>query len=81
MKNLESKKIEVKVDDIKPFINEKYIGFVIKWYGNIGWGEYTIYRAIDDDQWYADSECMDTTEDKEFLTILLKDFMNKLEVQ
>ena len=81
MKNLKKNEIKIHVDTIEPFINEQYIGFKIIWSGNIGWGEYTIYHAVNDNQWYADSECMDTNEDKKFLNELLKDFMNQIKVE
>lgn len=80
MKTINGNEIEVGVDDIEPFVNEKYIGFKILWSGNIGFGEYTIYKVVGEEKWYADSEYMDTTEDKEFLEILLKDFLKQLEV-
>lgn len=80
MKRLNSDEIKVRIDDIEPFKNDRFRGFKILWSGNIGFGEYTIYRAEEEEQWRAESEHMDTTDDKEFLALLLKDLMNKIEV-
>ena len=73
-------KINLDTYDIEPFINEKYVGFVIKWYSDVGFGEYTIYKAVDSDVWHGDSEHMDNNEDKAFLKELLKLFVDKLDI-
>ena len=41
---LHGREVKVQVDDIEPFVNEKYSGFKILWSGDIGWGEYTLYK-------------------------------------
>lgn len=64
--------INLSVHSMTPFSNEKFNGIRIEWDSDIGFGEYTIYRETGTDQWYADSECMDSGEDKEFLRELLK---------
>jgi hypothetical protein len=66
--------------EVEPFINEKYIGFVIKWDSDIGFGEYTIYKAVGSDKWQADSEHMDNHEDKAFLNELLRQFVGAIEI-
>ena len=66
--------------EIEPFINEKYIGFVIKWDSAIGFGEYTIYRSVSSGDWKADSEHMDNNDDKAFIKELLKLFIEKLDI-
>ena len=71
---------ELKLDKIEPFANSKYLGVVFEWSGNIGWGEYTIYREYDSDEWIAESEGMDRGEDKDFLRELLKQFADKIKV-
>lgn len=78
---LNGKEIEVHVDDIEPFINEQYTGFKILWSGNIGFGEYTLYKKIgNNDEWFWDDEYMETSEgDKTFLKLLLNDFARQLE--
>ena len=43
---MKENKYEIHVDDIEPFVNEVYSGFKILWSGNIGWGEYTLYKKI-----------------------------------
>ena len=78
---LHGKEVKVSVDDIEPFVNDKYIGFKILWSGSIGWGEYTIYKPVDEDKWYADDEHMENPiEDRAFLRILLEDFMKRVEI-
>ena len=67
--------------EFEPFVNEAYTGVVIKWNSNIGFGEYTIYRSWDSDEWHADSEHMDNNEDKAFLKELMKLFIEKLDIE
>lgn len=67
--------------DIEPFVNEKYKGFVIKWDSDIGFGEYTIYQKIGTDEWHADSEHMDVCTDKAFVKELMKQFIEKLNIE
>ena len=77
-----NKEVEIQVDDIEPFVNDVYTGFKILWSGNIGWGEYTIYKINGEDKWYADSEHMDNPKGEYiFLDMLLKDFMKQIEVK
>lgn len=73
---------EINLDayDVKPFVNEKYSGFVIKWDSDIGFGEYTIYKSVDSDKWHGDSEHMDNNEDKSFIKELMKLFIEKLDI-
>lgn len=68
--------------NFEPFVNEKYMGVVIRWDSNIGFGEYTIYKPVDSDnnKWYAQSEHMDNNEDKDFIKELMKLFIEKLDV-
>lgn len=77
-RRFEVDKINLDTYEIEPFINEKYVGFVIKWDSDIGFGEYTIYKAVGSDKWQADSEHMDNNEDKAFLNELLKQFVTSL---
>ena len=35
---LHGREVEIQVDDIEPFVNEKYKGFKILWSGSIGFG-------------------------------------------
>lgn len=81
-KRFEVDTINLDAYEFKPFVNEKYMGFIIKWDSNIGFGEYTIYKFTnsDDEKWYAQSEHMDNNEDKAFVKELMKLFINKLEV-
>jgi hypothetical protein len=79
-RRFEVDKINLDAYEIEPFINEKYVGFVIKWDSDIGFGEYTIYKAVGSDKWQADSEHMDKGEDKAFLNELLKLFVGSLEI-
>ena len=79
-RRFEVDKINLEAYEVEPFINEKYVGFVIKWDSDIGFGEYTIYKAVGSDKWQADSEHMDNNEDKAFLNELLKQFVTSLEI-
>lgn len=68
--------------EFEPFVNEKYMGVVIRWDSDVGFGEYTIYKPIDseDDRWLAQSEYMDNNEDKDFIKELMKLFIEKLDI-
>ena len=79
-RRFEVDKINLDAYEIEPFVNEKYMGFVIRWDSDIGFGEYTIYKAASSDKWQADSEHMDSSEDKAFLIELLSQFVNSLEI-
>ena len=79
---LHGREIKVQVDDIEPFVNEAYSGFKILWNGNIGWGEYTLYKKAGEDKWYIDDEYMENPKnDRTFLRMLFEDFAKQLEVE
>ena len=73
---LNRKEVEVSVDDIIPFNNKDCKGFTIEWHGNIGWGQYRIYKD-ETGVWHADSEYMDSKDDMWFLKLLMADFIDK----
>ena len=60
-----------------------YSGFRILWSGDIGWGEYTLYKKIgNNNEWFWDDEHMENPEgDKAFLKLLLNDFATQIEVK
>lgn len=70
--------INLEVRDIEPFENNSYTGFTIKWDSDIEFGEYTIYKAIDSNEWFADSEYMDSNKDKDFIKELMRLFIESL---
>lgn len=79
---MKENKYEIHVDDIQPFVNDQYIGFKILWSGNIGFGEYTIYKYANGNTWYADDEYMENSkEDKKFLKELLNNFIMQVNVK
>ena len=80
---LHGREVQVHVDDIQPFVNEVYSGFKILWSGDIGWGEYTLYKkAGNNDEWFWDDEYMENPKnDKTFLKLLFDDFAKQLEVE
>ena len=78
---LDREKVDVEVVDIEPFVNEKCRGFTIYWQGNIGFGQYTIYKSADDDQWRGDSEYMDSDDDTWFLDKLFEKFKGILKIR
>ena len=67
----------ITLDDLIPFRNGSHEGFILQWSGDMGFGEYTVYRETDEEQatpWHADSECMDG-ESKRFLKELMRQFV------
>ena len=53
-------------------------GFRIEWDSDIGFGQYTIYKTPDG--FAADSEHMDSNEDKEFIKELMRLFIEDLKI-
>lgn len=49
----------------------------IAWSGSSGWGEYVI-RKGNSGKWFADSECMDSEDNKDFIKALLAKFVDDL---
>lgn len=74
------KDIDLKLTGIEFFVNKGYEGSYLSWESKIGFGEYTIYKGKDG-VWRADSETMDCNEDKEFITELMRQFIEKLEIR
>ena len=70
-----AKKYNVKADEVEglPY------GFVIRWSGNIGFGEYTVHQAANG-SWIGESECMDRGEDKSFLEHLFSSIVEQIEI-
>lgn len=73
--------IHLEIYDLIPFTNQNHVGFIIQWDSDIGFGEYTIYKGTDSEEWIGDSECMDCNEDKEFIKELMKLFIEKLVIK
>ena len=71
---------KILVDDVHVFEskNRKYI--VFSWASNIGYGELTIY-ADEEGRWNADTEHMCNNEDKEFIRMVLNEWVNQMEVR
>lgn len=74
------KDINLELTDVEFINNKGYQGMYISWKSGIGFGEYTIYKGKDG-VWKADSETMDCNEDKEFITELMRQFIEKLEIK
>lgn len=79
-RRFEVNNINLDAYEFKPFVNEKYTGVVISWDSDIGFGEYTIYKEVGSDLWYAESEHMDVNDDKSFIQELMKLFIEKLDI-
>lgn len=71
---------ELESVDVTPFSNEKFDGIEIKWCSNLGFGTYTLHHVKDSSNWVADSEHMDSNENKKFLRELLQKFIDEVEV-
>ena len=68
------------LDHVDAYKNEEYQGIRFEWHGNIGWGEYNLYKVNDEDGWHGDSECLDDNENKSFLIELMKQFINEIKI-
>lgn len=71
--------INLKIIKFHPFYNsDESNGFIIEWDSDIGFGQYTIYKTPDG--FAADSEHMDSNEDKDFIKELMRLFIKDLKV-
>lgn len=75
-----SKITHLNVDDVNCFCNDKGQCIVFSWSANIGWGELTIYRNNENENWKAETECMCRGEDKEFIKMVLDKWVYGIEV-
>lgn len=68
--------------DIEGFDSDEYTGIDISWFGDLGFGHYTIMKNIYDEQDHiiGDSEHMDTQDDKSFLKALFNKLLEKVEI-
>lgn len=73
--------IHLQIDDLIPFRNKRCVGFIIQWCSDIGFGEYTVFQLNGSNEWQADSEHMDSNEDKDFIKELMKMFVEKLNIK
>lgn len=73
--------INLQIDDIEVSVSSNGdIRIYMYWSSNIGFGEYALLYDKEQNAWFADSECMDSNDDKAFLTELMSKFIEKVEV-
>ena len=74
------KEIHLSVDDIKGYNNEVFNGSIIYQSSDIGFGEYATGKDPKDNDFklYADSEHMDSNDNKEFISELMNLVIKKL---
>lgn len=80
-RRLKVNEIHLQINDLIPFRNERCVGFMIQWCSDIGFGEYTVFKPNGSNEWQADSEHMDSNEDKDFIKELMKLFVEKLNIE
>ena len=76
--------IDIWANRIPPIegINTEEIQVVgIDWSCNLGWGRYELYFEEDGTKITADSECMDSNDDKTFLKALLNKIYEMTEIK
>ena len=72
--------INLEIIGIIPFYHSnENNGFVIEWDSDIGFGQYIIYK--NQDGFIADSEHMDSNEDKDFIKELMRLFIEDLKIE
>lgn len=76
-----SKVIDLRIEAIIPYENAVYTGFTIYWSSSIGFGSYNIYKHTNSLGWFADSEYMDSNDNKEFITELMRLFIETLKIE
>lgn len=74
--------INLQIVSVSPYRGDKYEGIEIAWESDIGFGQYNIARDLTDDNndWFADSETMDSNDDKTFLEELMKQFIKSIDI-
>ena len=75
--------IDLKIENIEPFVLEDCQGIVISWSSRIGFGQYTLRAvpSISDPniiQWLGESECIDDYTHKEFGRKLMQLWMDQV---
>lgn len=70
------------VDEFSAFKNDRYEGFRLTWYSNIGSGEMLFSKDVNDDnaKWEVMTETMSSNNDKEFIKLVLNKFIDNLDV-
>ena len=67
------------IDEVECFNNETTSGVIISWSANIGFGQLTIYK--DGEKWKADTECMCSKEDKEFIHMVMNKWIDDMIIE
>lgn len=80
MKKFNVNEINLEIEEIIPFCNTEASGVSFSWSSDIGFGEYVVYREHGSDKWEAQSEYMDSNDNKNFLKKLLEKFVEMIEV-
>ena len=75
------KEIDLRIEAVIPYENAVYTGFTIYWSSAIGFGSYNIYKSANSSKWCADSDHMDFNDDKEFITELMRLFIEMLKIE
>lgn len=78
MKGFDPNSINLTVENVRPFLVDDIGGIVIEWSSDIGFGEYTFFKRKDRLLWAAESETMDSDEDKAFGRKLLELWMDQI---
>ena len=70
----------LQIDEVNCFENNRGNGVIISWSADIGFGELTLYRRNEDNEWRADTECMCKGEDTEFIRMVLNKWVDEMVV-
>ena len=73
-------KSPITLNKVIPFVNEEYEGIQVLWNGEMGFGQYIIYKPVKskdaNNTWFVDTEHMS----KSWLPDLLQQWVNQMEV-
>ena len=75
--------IHLAVNNVEPFASETCSGVIIEWSADIGFGQYTLLRKKDSSgayQWIAETEHMDSEDDKAFGEALLSLWLKQIQI-
>lgn len=78
---MKTKVTDLSIDDAVCFKHELGECLVLYWSANIGFGQVMISRDNGDHTWRADTESMCAEDDKEFLRMVLNQWVEQIEVE
>ena len=78
---MKTKVEDLSIENVEFFDNNTREGIYLSWSANIGFGEVKIFREKYTETWKADTECMCSNDDKEFMRMVLNAWVEQIEIE